>query len=106
MANHFLQYAVLLLITTSMSSSEACNKDGGGVGGHNCSSLQQRRCEDKLFTQGGCDEQWCVNTCALKHFGQDADGTCIGAFFNRPSGITATVRQVSNPGTHLARPKV
>ncbi|QHO06818.1 uncharacterized protein LOC110270583 [Arachis ipaensis] len=95
MANHFSQYTVLLLLITSsalmitVTSSEVCNKDGGGSGGvaDNCSSLQQKRCEDKLHMPGGgCDKQWCTNACALKHLGQGATGKCLG-FFRRPTAV-------------------
>ncbi|QHO38227.1 uncharacterized protein DS421_4g118570 [Arachis hypogaea] len=93
MANHFSQYTVLLLLITSstsalmmtVASSEVCNKDGGIE--DNCSSLQQKRCEDKLrMPRGGCDKQWCTNACALKHLGQGATGKCLG-FFRRPTAI-------------------
>ncbi|MED6145067.1 hypothetical protein PIB30_021572 [Stylosanthes scabra] len=98
MANHFSQYAVLLLLTTSSvltvtavgRSSEACKKDGGE---NNCSSssslrlTENRRCEDTLHMPGGgCDKTWCWNACALAHLLQGAQGKCLG-FFRRPTAV-------------------
>ncbi|XLS54877.1 hypothetical protein HN51_004632 [Arachis hypogaea] len=88
MANHFSQYAilVLLLLTTCAlmitgASNEVCNKNGG-ADGNNCSSLQPKRCHEKLFMPmvGGCDKLWCHDNCALKHPGHQPYGKCFSHY--------------------------
>ncbi|XLS54882.1 hypothetical protein HN51_004637 [Arachis hypogaea] len=90
MANHL--YAVLLLFITSSSlmimvaSSEVCNKDGGGVGDENCSSLQQKKCQGQTLLPGGdCVDQWCNIMCDVKYPHHGASGKCSG-FYRRPTG--------------------
>ncbi|QHO06811.1 hypothetical protein HN51_065819 [Arachis hypogaea] len=100
MVNHFSQYTVLLLFTTSIAlvmvtvaSSEACKKDDG-VGDNYCSSLQQlNRCEEKIYYMGGksCNQEWCFHDCKLKHVGKEAMGICRVSFLRRPSPYPMTV---------------